>query len=310
MSTLASLLHQFIDLFERDPSALAGALSEYGTFYTLVEDDESVVPLDEQIAILDATSQVAADEILTKTLVETSSSVKHHAVLMAKLEEKGRHQEGEPDEYGDLIEMLSELKSHDSRFAVMHGFPPDWSMKDVKTVLAEREGLSYEEYRARERRSEVLNTLASTKLRSQLLRYFANRIDTITEVVEGLDDTDFSRCVPQSLVPPFRELHVNAVLGNYGTVAILCGAVLEKALQDLLPSNGALKEVIEEAKRDGLLVDHSTRFAYRIASYRNDIVHGRLNFDALNSDEAWELVSITRNLIKGLYQSRLEEDSE
>jgi hypothetical protein len=113
--------------------------------------------------------------------------------------------------------------------------------------------------------------------------------------------------IPEGLIAPFRELHINAVLGNFGTACILCGALLERTLQNLLPSKGYLNELIREGKESGLLTDRSRGYADRIRDDRNDVVHGRVAFGSISSDHAWETIGCTRKLISALYKDRLRE---
>jgi hypothetical protein len=68
----------------------------------------------------------------------------------------------------------------------------------------------------------------------------------------------------QHMVPVFRELHLNAAFGNFGTACILCGVLVERTLQDLLPSKKKLDDLIAEAKGEGLLVGELYKYARRI----------------------------------------------
>jgi hypothetical protein len=56
---------------------------------------------------------------------------------------------------------------------------------------------------------------------------------------------------------------------------------------------------------DGLLNGHDNRSADRIRDDRNDVVHGRVGFDSVTSDHAWETIGCTRKLVSALYKDRL-----
>ena len=121
-----------------------------------------------------------------------------------------------------------------------------------------------------------------------------------------MDDTDFSKLIPDCLVAPFRKCHVNVVLGNYGTASVLCGAILERALKDLLNSTGSFFQLIEEAEDDGLLRGDNIRHAQAIYKVRSNAVHGKRDFRSISSVKAWECLDMTRKLVSDLYRGRLE----
>ncbi len=279
--SMCKSLHLLLDLYERDPSVphtlLSNDLNPFGAF----DDDLGRVRLAEQLELLKQTSKNARDEILRKTLIETHGGSIRHAVIQEYLER--------PDKVPSLYDDPENTKS---------GFA---FMLEIEAEEAAEQGISYAQYKA----SGVREKLSEKKIEVELLRFFADRIEHIAEAIEKLDDTDFSSLIPDQLVAPFRECHINVVLGNYGTASILCGAILERALQDLLQSRSMLNELINEAKKNGLLSGHNIRYAGQIQARRNAVVHGEQAFNSITYRWVWELLDLTRKLVSELYQGRV-----
>lgn len=268
--SLEDLLHIFLDLYEKDSIQLDTMLEVDPDSW--LADGKDYVPLEEQIEIMQRSSELSRSEIERKTLIETKS-------------DSPRHQQ--------LRELIEKRKENDNWLG---RFKPD----RFTERLADLEGLPVDQFLTK----EIHDELAKDKIDMQLLRFFADRLDSLVDAIEKLDETDFSLLVPEFLVAPFRELHVNAVLGNYGTALILCGALLEKALQDILLSDEQLNSLIAQAKTKGFIRNHNLKFADRIRDDRNGVVHGSIPFGAISSDYAWDTITWTRKLISSLYQLR------
>ena len=269
--------------------------------FGLLDDLEAAVPIRDQYNLLLRSHRQAREEVLAKTLIQTSSLELRHEVLRERLDNfqlDSTSYESTEDRY----KPLPDVSPDPEELQKFMTDPPKVGSFD--TLMSIAHGISVQEYVARRTGEE----LSAKKLDSELLRFFADRIDQITSAVEQLDSTEFNRLIPDRLITLFRELHINAVLGNYGTTCILCGTLLEQALQDLLPSASALNDLIKEAKVDGLLVDRNRRYADRIRDDRNYAAHGKVEFDAISSEHAWETVSWTRELVSALYQSRLQRE--
>jgi len=272
--TLADMLHTFLDLYEKDRVGVSVAL-ESSPDYWLPEGMEYVSLRDQLKLILEA-SRRSQMEIRRKTLIETNSSFPRQRQLR------------------ELIDDPSKLKYYVGSTKPL----------EIARIFAEEQGVSVEQFIADDIREE----LAKEKVDVELLRFFADRLGSLVDAIEKLDETDFSLLVPEFLVAPFRELHVNAVLGNYGTALILCGALLEKALQDILLSDEQLNLLITQAKTKGFIRNHNLKFADRIRDDRNGVVHGSIPFGAISSDYAWDTITWTRKLISSLYQQRKNQE--
>jgi hypothetical protein len=305
---ISELLHLFLDLYERDSWALRFLLSEENPLGMLDDLNESFTPGD-QYALIGRASQRAQREIRSKTLIESLGKTVRHAVLRDQFVGKKDQDDIDSSLPGPHIP-LPELEPDSDFMESLYGTLGTGRIGEFLRArdehLAEKHGLSLPEFKRRQNADLAWLALNQKKIDAELLRFFADRIDQVAAGIEKLDDTDFASRIPKSLVTPFRELHINAVLGNYGTAAILCGAVLESSLQDLLPTNSALGAAIEEAKGADLLMNHALRYAYKIAEARNAVIHGKLKFDSLTSDKTWELIDVTRILVRGLYQDRME----
>ena len=281
-SSISILLGQFIDLYERRPEALRIALDQTSPF----EDD--CVPLAEQLTLLAGATRSAQEEIRRKTLIETNLyPSSRHSQLKQELQEL-INPPGRPN-----AQMLNLLLNDPPRVEGRMRRDQELEMRGLTELEWEQQG--------------VRDLLAAQKLSTELLWFFAARIDEVTDAIEKLDDTDFTKLIPDRLRQPFRECHINFVLGNLGTSSILCGAIVERALQDLLPSDELLQKLIVEAKKSGLLNGHNRLLADFIHQWRNDVVHGRRDFSSITSDDAWELVTKTRTLVVDLYRERLHE---
>ena len=249
--SLEEMVHALLDLYEKD-SIQVGTMLEIDSERWLADGSE-YVSLEKQIEMMSKSSDDARTEIERKTLINTRTRYERYRKFQEAL--------GQPEKYPNW----------------MGRFRPD----SFTQRCADREGMPIVEFLAK----EVTEELHKEKLDVELLRFFLDRLDPLVTAIEQLDDTDFRSLVPESLVAPFRELHINAVLGNYGTAIILCGALLEHSLQDLLPTEKMLDVAIKEAKEVGLLKNHSRRHADAIRDRRNDVVHGSVRFDALKSED-------------------------
>jgi hypothetical protein len=269
--SLSELLRSFLDLYEKDRVGVCVALQDSSESW--LPEGMEYVPLREQLALILESTRRSQSEIKRKTLIETGGSFPRQRQLR------------------ELIDDPSKLKS----------FLGSSTSRDIATIFAEEQGISVEQFIA----DDIKEELGRKKLDVELLRFFADRLDAVANAIEQFDNTRFDLLIPSGLAAPFRELHINAALGNYGTACILCGALLERTLQDLIPSKSLLNDLIKEAKKDGLLKGHNNRFADRIRDDRNDVVHGKVEFGSISSDHAWETVSCTRTLISALYKDRL-----
>jgi len=302
---ISRLLHLFLDLYEKEPGILEFLLEEPNPF-GLLDNLEAAVPIGDQYNLLLRAHRRAREEVLAKTLIQTSSLELRHEVLRERLDEfqlDSTSYESTEEKYRPLPEVAPLRQDVEEEFVQEFVKSPGTPGR-LEELLAKAYGISVEEYVARRAGEE----LSAKKLDSEILRFFADRIDQITSAIEMLDATEFNRLIPDRLITPFRELHINAVLGNFGTTYILCGTLLEQTLQDLLPSGKLLNDLIAEAKADGLLADKYRRYADRIRDDRNNAAHGKVNFDSINAKDAWQTIEWTRKLIYHLYHGRLHKE--
>jgi hypothetical protein len=278
---ISKSLHLFLDLYERDPTAPHNLLSLDLDPLGLLEDDLARVPLAEQFELLKKASKSTREEILRKTLIETQVGDTQHAVIQEYLER--------PEKIPPLYEDPEQKKQWGG------------SIYNFESEQATERGMSYAQYKA----SCVRQKLSEKKTEAELLRFFADRIEQIADSIDILDDTDFSKLIPECLIIPFRECHINFALGNYGTVCVLSGSILERALKDLLNVQGCLESLIDEASKDGLLNDIHMQYASAIRKERNKVVHGERDFASVTANRAFECLWRTRSLVRELYRDRL-----
>jgi hypothetical protein len=276
--SISKSLHLLLDLYERDPSVphtlLSNDLNPFGAF----DDDLGRVALTEQLELLKHASKSTREEILKKTLIDARGSSIRQAVVEDYL--------SRPEKGLLLYEDPESTKS--------------WSgvLDDFEAELATEQGMTYAEYKA----SGVREKLSEKKIEAELLRFFADRIEQIADVIERLDDTDFSKLVPERLVSSFRECHINFALGNYCAVCILAGSILERALKDLLYISNDLKALIKTAHEKDLLDDFHEQVATRVRRERNDAVHGDFGF--ITVERAAHSLLDVRSLVRKLYRKR------
>jgi len=301
---MSVVLRLFLDLYERAPTLLALTLDDHDPLGMLYELNSNVT-LRDQYALLLKAQKDAQTEILAKTLIHTSQEDLRNVMLRERIEElssDSKYGQDTQAPYHPLPDLYPDIEE------VQRLIDSGFSRRDYDTLMTKTHGISVSEYKKRQDADLHREELSRKKLDAELLRFFADRIDQITDAIEQFDNTKFDLLLPEELVAPFRELHISAVLGNYGTACILCGALLERTLQDLIPSKSLLNDLIKEAKISGLLKGHNNRYADRIRDDRNNVVHGKVNFDSISSDHALETVSCTRTLISALYKDRLHEE--
>ena len=294
---MSTLLHLFLDFYEKEPSTLEFLLQET----SLLEPFNNEIPLIDQYKLLQRAHEKARRELLAKTLVETPSFQFRHSMLREQL--AGYDLETVED---TPYQPLPDVALDAEELQVLH--EGGLTIENWVAFIAAKHGLTPEQYRTRLAESLTRERLTTTTLDSEILRFFADRIDQITNAVKQFDATEFNRLLPEGLVAPFRELHINAMLGNYGTACILCGSLLERTLQDLLQSDSLLNDLIKQAKRTGLLTDKNRRFADRIRDDRNNAAHGKVKFTDITSAHTWDTVSCTRKLVSDLYKNRVSQD--
>ena len=293
---LGDSLKRFLALYSFDPGAVSFALEEMAS---------QILGVGESGAYLSREERAKA---LKEALAEGVRILRNKTLIDSLADNRG---------IDDLVEDLGEQGFDDNAWTKQSNI----SRNIIYNALNKaHKTLSFDEECALQKRLEMLDERCRTSQLAELRKveisvvmagWFASHLDTAACAVEQLDRTEFDQLIPVSLARPFKELHVNAVMGNFGTAIILCGALLERALQDLLPSDrGGLGTLIEEGKKSGLLRDHYIRQAYSIAERRNELVHnkGELDFDTIPPDTMWSLIDSTRSLIRDLYGSRLDQE--
>ena len=256
-ATITNLLHLFLDLYDRDCTALSAFLEEP---LWLLDDLNSRVSARSQLELLLQGYKEAREEIRAKILLEASAFQSRHRLLrdeVSELPSPGGHTQYEPlPELELAADDLSTLNKHEKYTGAY--------INTFYALIANEHGLTVAQYK--EKILEKINRekLAEKRIDSEILRFFADRLDGIINSVEQLDGTRFDLLIPEKLHAPFREMHMNATLGNFGFACILCGTLLERALQDLLPSKGLLNQLIKEAKEEGLLQGTYRSYADRI----------------------------------------------
>jgi hypothetical protein len=266
--SLSELLRTFLDLYEKDRVGVCVALEDSSESW--LPEGMEYVPLREQLALILESTRRSQSEIKRKTLIETGGSFPRQRQLR------------------ELIDDPSKLKS----------FLGSAKPQEIARIYAEEQGVSVEQFIA----DDIKEELGRKKLDVELLRFFADRLDQIADAIERLDNTDFSKLVPKCLISPFRECHINFALGNYGTVCVLSGSILERALKDLLNIPGDLKSLIKVASEKDLLTDIQTLYATHVRRERNKVVHGKGDFASVTDNRAFDSLWRTRSLVSGLYR--------
>jgi hypothetical protein len=312
-------LRRFIDLFERDPSAACAFIESASDFMFDEQSDldGEFVPLDQQLAVLKQASADAKSEILRKTLISLSSESDSHRDLSELIAKRSAVK---PDETSQKLKTedltvkygfsgkskaeLDELWSQIWQSRQTDKQPMALSLEQYYAWSAAYEGKTYYEFK----RTEILEKLSERKLEASVARLLVSHILAAVDAIQKLDNADFSLMVPAQFRRPFMETHMNVSLGNYATAIILCGAVIERSLQDLIPSAEFGAKLIKEAEAEGILKDVRPGWAFDISRLRNEVIHGKRSFDSITPDEAWGTVVKTRKLVHGMYKERLESD--
>jgi hypothetical protein len=306
-NSLARLLRRMIDLYERDAAVTGSAINVMAVANVSEQGDidHQFVPLQEQLALLRTASRDSIEAINRKTLIRIEPSGDTHIDLKEKI---GKGPSPPPSweatnaDGPDLTEIYGfSGKTDEELNAIVLERPGSFDLKKLEALCAAYRGKSHLQYKSDETREKY----CEVRLETTLARFLVGQIEPTTEVLQKLDDTDFEKLLPTNLVAPFRQCHLNVALGNNGTAIILCGVILERALKDLLPSTGMLKELIAEAEVCGLLKGKNLRAAKKIQGDRNSAVHC-VDFSSFSSDAVWELIGITRHLVAELYEGRLD----
>lgn len=295
---MSDLLHLFLDLYDKSPQTLEFLLTQPNPFGLLTDLNDDISHRDQYQMLLDA-HRKTTNEILAKTLIQTTADAFMHCNLRDVLTNQGINPNGIVG-LEAAYEALPQITIGPDLMELWDG-----TMESAISLMAAAHGMSVLEFATKLRADHFREQLSAKKLDSELLRFFADRIDQISDAIEKLDGTEFDRVIPEPLHVPFRELHINFVLGNYGTTLILCGALLERALQDLLQSGSLLNDLIRDAKKAGIVAGHNNRFADHIRDERNAAAHGKVRFSDIPSKRAWETIIFTRTIVSALYKDKL-----
>ncbi len=277
LPTLKDTLLCVLDLYARDKILANATIEEYAnsSFEEEVLRTALLVPPEDQLEEMRRTAQEAKAELERKMLLQF---------------------EGEGERFRNLEKMTDKVSSKDRPYEEYHATRLD-------LIGAAHNATDVDSYV----RTKIEEEIAEKRIDAEIVHFFLNNLDPMVEAINRLSDDDFKKLVPDHLAAPFRELHVNAILGNFGTAAILCGAILEHAYKDLLNTEAVGAKAIEEAKVAGLLPGELRISAYRVKRMRDEVVHGGIHFDALRSDVIWDLIVKTRRLIEVMYRDRLLE---
>jgi hypothetical protein len=310
---LSDLLHLFIDEYLRDRDCLKNNLESPEDF------DPTILPLSDQLSVMETSAKKTKQKLKQKTLI--SRSKQHKDESFARLREKIKHSKTTERSLLNKLEkapinfVFDEKKFFTSsaakRLVKVSQETGSFPFDELQSERWKAYWHDYEEYATRYgftpqelEAGKLARDQSREDIGAEILRFIADRIDEISSILDALEDRNFHQMIPEALEGAFRECHINYALGNYGTACILCGVVLEMALKDLIPSTKMLNDLIDEAKRDGLLEGENARRAGRIQRTRNLRAHGGCDFSATSGVEVSKILSDTRTLIFELYKDR------
>jgi hypothetical protein len=274
MSTQISvLLHQVLDIYQREPDALVRALCD--PLWVLTDE----VPLLDQAKILAEADTKIREELLGKTLIDSIGISPRHTHLQREIGDSRESSIG--IHFGELKAKLEELR-----------------IKEQSE--AEKAGLSIEEYRLQ----IAKQNLSYQTIATEILRFFADRMDSMVVAFELLDNGNYDEFVLSHLKNLFRELHINFALGHKATTCILCGAILERSLKDRVGSGDNFGQLLEKAEEQGLLADKQyIAAAKQIYRSRNGAMHGDPSFISVKFEDVISFIRKTRQIVAKLYNT-------
>jgi hypothetical protein len=303
---LLECLSRVIDFYERDSStthAYLGSLADALNDQTDI--DSRFLPHDIQLNILQDARNLARAEIVRKTLITPAADQTAHQDLRELVDRRVDNPLSQPsDDVHDSTEQFGFSGMSRAELAANLFDKPHASPSESEAWSAAWEGKTRSQYMF----DETVKKLSDGKLETTLARFLIRQIPIATDALQRLDNTDFSLMVPKGFARVFMECHLNVAMGNFGTSVILCGVILERALQHILILDETLATCIKAAKRKGLLVAHNAYRADQIQLVRNQVVHGDIDFGRVTHDQAWNLVESTRGLIAELYKSELKPE--
>jgi hypothetical protein len=122
----------------------------------------------------------------------------------------------------------------------------------------------------------VEDYLKSSDLHALLAFDFAARLDYLVDFLERADETDYRHLQSVELKKLFQEAHICYLNGSFMATILMCGSVLEDALNLLYPDqkeDDEREDLINRAIQDRTLDDSLAKFLREIYEKRNKAAH-------------------------------------
>jgi len=156
---------------------------------------------------------------------------------------------------------------------------------------------------------EQLSSAQPTDLGLFFAKDFVSNLDQYVSRSEEFDQVEYSENLSPNQKLLFRQAHRCYLFGFEAATVIMCGAILEQTLKDVLRLDLNLRELLKEAEVCGLLAPEEWGMGDDVRELRNEALHNLSKFLKRPEHQRATILSNTRAVV-GILLSGNSETGE
>ncbi len=150
---------------------------------------------------------------------------------------------------------------------------------------------------AEDQRQEQLSPAQSADLGLYFAKDFVSNLDQMVSRAEALDRVEYSEILSATQKSLLREAHRCYLHRFDAATVVMCGAVLEQTLKDVLKLDWKFDQLLQEAEERNLLKPEEYGMADDVRELRNEAVHDLTTFLKRPERQRATILSNTRAVV-------------